>query len=58
VSETLQHKPYNLGWGHHFCNVVARDAGIMETLDWMKGVLENQVAGNLDAESVEKAVGD
>jgi hypothetical protein len=55
---TLQHKPYNLGWGHHFCNVVTRDAGIMGTLDWMKGVLENQGAGNLDARSVEEAVGD
>lgn len=55
---TLQHKPYNLAWGHHFCNVVTRDAGIMQTLDWMRGVLENQVAGNLDARSVEEAVGD
>ena len=20
----LQHRPYNLGWGHHHCNVVAK----------------------------------
>lgn len=37
----LQHKPYNLGWGHHFCNVVVKDAGILPTLDWMIVVLEN-----------------
>lgn len=37
----LQHKPYNLGWGHHFCNVVVKDAGIIPTLRWMKRVLDN-----------------
>jgi hypothetical protein len=39
---TLQHRPYNLGWGHHFCNVVTKDAGIINTLKWMEGVLANQ----------------
>lgn len=34
------HKPYNLGWGHHHCNVVVKDAGIQPTLDWLKSVLE------------------
>ena len=34
------HKPYNLGWGHHHCNVVARDVGISKTLEWMQQVLE------------------
>jgi len=34
------HKPYNSGWGHHHCNVVTRDAGINETLEWMKQVVE------------------
>jgi len=34
------HKPYNLGWGHHHCNVVTKDSGIIETLKWMKEVLE------------------
>ncbi|MDP3588889.1 MAG: BstXI family restriction endonuclease [Sulfuricurvum sp.] len=34
------HTTYNLGWGHHHCNVVVKDAGIQETLDWMAGVLE------------------
>ncbi len=28
----LNHRPYNLGWGHHHCNVVVKDAGILETL--------------------------
>ncbi|MGI4991975.1 BstXI family restriction endonuclease [Halobacteriovorax sp. GFR7] len=33
------HKPYNLGWGHHHCNVVVKDAGIAQTIDWMADVL-------------------
>ena len=33
------HRPYNLGWGHHHCNVVARDAGIDETIQWMSTVV-------------------
>lgn len=56
----LQHKPYNLGWGHHYCNVVVKDAGIIPTLQWMKRVLDNN--GNSDEaieeerRSVEEAV--
>lgn len=58
----LQHKPYNLGWGHHFCNVVTKDAGIMGTLLWMQNVLDNQPEKGLEgfvaeARSVEEAVG-
>jgi hypothetical protein len=34
------HKPYNLGWGHHHCNVVTRDVGISKTLEWMQQVLD------------------
>lgn len=42
----LQHRPYNLGWGHHYCNVVAKDAGIDQTLKWMAQVIEtNQQSG-------------
>lgn len=56
----LQHKPYNLGWGHHFCNVVVKDAGIIPTLRWMKGVLENNgdswAAIDEAEESVEQGV--
>jgi hypothetical protein len=33
------HKPYNVGWGHHHCNVVVRDAGIQPTLSWMRDVV-------------------
>jgi hypothetical protein len=35
----FNHMPYNLGWGHHFCNVVVKDAGINNTLEWMINVL-------------------
>jgi hypothetical protein len=35
----FNHRPYNLGWGHHHCNVVVRDKGIERTLEWMGGVL-------------------
>lgn len=34
------HRPYNLGWGHHHCNVVVKDSGILPTLKWMKGVID------------------
>jgi hypothetical protein len=40
----LNHKPYNLGWGHHHCNVVAKDSGIHETLVWMDGVVKKNVS--------------
>jgi len=33
------HIPYNVGWGHHHCNVVTKDSGIDETLKWMKRIL-------------------
>ena len=43
---SFNHKPYNLGWGHHFCNVVVKDSGIVPTLQWMQSVLEsNRMAG-------------
>jgi len=41
-----QHKPYNLGWGHHFCNVVVKDAGILPTLAWMREVIAGQPEAN------------
>lgn len=42
------HRPYNLGWGCHFCNVVVKDSGIYPTLDWMQGVInKNKEAGYL-----------
>lgn len=45
----FNHKAYNLGWGHHHCNVVVKDSGIIETLDWMKGVItRNKDSGYID----------
>ncbi len=49
---TLNHKPYNLGWGHHHCNVVTKDSGINETLRWMNDVLKRNIEGGyLDLEN-------
>lgn len=44
------HRPYNLGWGHHHCNVVVKDSGIRKTLIWMQKVLATNIAnGHLPA---------
>ncbi|MGB7161349.1 MAG: BstXI family restriction endonuclease [Tepidisphaeraceae bacterium] len=44
----LNHRPYNLGWGHHHCNVVVKDSGVAETLEWMRDVLKrNEDEGHL-----------
>src|SRR5690606_40237277 len=37
----FNHRPYNLGWGHHHCNVVVKDSGIDETIQWMNSVIKN-----------------
>lgn len=48
----LNHRPYNLGWGHHHCNVVVKDSGILETLEWMRQVLNRNIqAGHLPTEN-------
>ncbi len=48
----LNHRPYNLGWGHHHCNVVVKDSGILETLEWMRKVLNRNIReGHLPAEN-------
>lgn len=36
----FNHKPYNLGWGHHHCNVTVADMGVEGTLNWMKEILK------------------
>jgi hypothetical protein len=36
----FNHRPYNLGWGHHHCNVVVKDSGIFNTLKWMDTVIQ------------------
>lgn len=41
---SYNHRPYNLGWGHHHCNVVVKDSGIMETLEWMYGVVNKNIS--------------
>jgi hypothetical protein len=44
------HRPYNLAWGHHHCNVVTKDAGIVDTLEWMQGVIRRNLdCGYLDS---------
>jgi len=46
----LNHRPYNLGWGHHHCNVVVKDSGIAKTLEWMQCVVKRNIAeGHLSA---------
>jgi hypothetical protein len=40
----LNHRPYNVGWGHHHCNVVVKDSGIRKTLEWMHDVLNRNIA--------------
>ncbi len=37
---SFNHLPYNVGWGHHHCNVVVKDSGIQKTIEWMFAVLE------------------
>lgn len=36
----FNHRLYNLGWGHHHCNVTVADKGVEGTLGWMKRILE------------------
>jgi len=48
----LNHQPYNVGWGHHHCNVVVRDSGIRKTLEWMRDVLRRNIdEGHFAAEN-------
>lgn len=39
------HRRYNLGWGHHHCNTVARDWGLQPTLQWMREVIARNDQG-------------
>jgi hypothetical protein len=39
----FNHKPYNLGWGHHHCNTVVKDSGIEETITWMQEVIQKNI---------------
>lgn len=40
----FNHRPYNLGWGHHHCNMVCKDSGIEQTLGWMRDVMGRNAA--------------
>ena len=40
---SYNHCPFNLGWGHHHCNVVVKDSGILPTLNWMKRVIDRNI---------------
>jgi ribosomal protein L34 len=40
---SFNHRPYNLGWGHHHCNVVVKDSGILKTLGWMHMVVQKNI---------------
>jgi hypothetical protein len=35
----LSHRVNNVGWGHHHCNIVVKDLGIQQTLEWMRTVV-------------------
>jgi hypothetical protein len=49
---SFNHKPYNLGWGHHHCNVVVKDSGITKTIEWMREILKrNKIEGHFNAEN-------
>lgn len=40
VIGSFNHTTYNLGWGHHHCNVVTKDVGIIPTLKWMQKIVD------------------
>ncbi len=48
---SFNHRPYNLGWGHHHCNVVVRDSGIADTLEWMRETVERDARLRQPAEN-------
>jgi hypothetical protein len=43
------HKPYNVGWGHHHCNVVAKDSGISDTLNWLNELIQRNISEGMFA---------
>lgn len=47
--DLFNHRRYNLGWGHHHCNTVARDWGLYPTLQWMREVLARNQQANSSA---------
>ncbi|MBQ9368025.1 MAG: BstXI family restriction endonuclease [Victivallales bacterium] len=47
----FNHRPYNLGWGHHHCNVIAKDSGIMPTLIRLREIVERNINAGVDIPS-------
>ena len=37
----LNHRHYNLGWGHNYCNLIQGDKDISETIDVLKEIFES-----------------
>jgi len=37
----LNHRQYNLGWGHNYCNLIQGDKDISETIGAIEGILES-----------------
>lgn len=40
----LNHRPYNLGWGHNFCNTIQGDKDISVTIEELKKIISNYEA--------------
>ncbi len=40
----LSHRANNVGWGHYHCNIVVKDSGIQQTLEWMRKVVDKNAA--------------
>lgn len=45
----FNHSPYNLAWGHHNCNMICKETGVIETIKWMKEVVVNTIIFNKDS---------
>lgn len=40
-SRELNHRPYNLGWGHNYCNLIQGYKDISKTIDTIEEILES-----------------
>ena len=37
----FNHRHYNLGWGHNYCNLIQGDKDISKTIDTLKKIIES-----------------
>lgn len=37
----FNHRPYNLGWGHNYCNLIQGDKDIDKTIEVLKDIIKN-----------------